>query len=158
MNLIEVSTHKIRTTDETTWYSSEEKEHKDEVLNRLIIWDDCFDYWENDSTGSDEEYEGGTIEFSVYNKAVYDKIFEYFNLHSDPTSFTSALDVPIQFNLSTRKYITKWTCTMGTISCYHRWFSNIRLKDAGTNGRIAFEINDKKLFEKFRSFAVKFKP
>ena len=85
--LIEVSTHEVRTTDQTIWYSSEDKENKDEVLRRLIVWDDSFDFWENESTGSDESYEGGILKFYIHQKELYDRIFEYFNLHSNLCSF-----------------------------------------------------------------------
>ena len=156
--LIEVSTHEVRTTDQTIWYSSEEKENKDEVLRRLIVWDDSFDYWENESTGSDESYEGGIIEFYIHQKELYDRIFEHFNLHSNPCSFIASMDKPIEFQLYTKKYVTKWTSPEGTISCYHRWFSNKRLKYPGVDGSIDFNINSKFLFKKFRSYALKFKP
>ena len=163
--LIEVSTHEVQTTDKNVWHTAEEREHKkeahwyaseedskhqDEVLSRLIIRDVSY--------GDDGSSEGGLIKFTVHEKALYDKIFEYFDLRKNPSSFVSSLDKPIEFELYTTEYVTCWSSTEGTINCHHEWYGPRGWKDLTEDGKIYFRIDSLVLFEKFSSYAMKFKP
>ena len=159
-NLTEVSTHK--TTDNTTWYSTEKipeneacwyppeiNEHTVEVLNRVII---------KDEEGENKSYKGGSIHFSIHNKILYDRIFEYFDLQRSPSTFVSLLDKPIEFKLCTNERITRWTSSVGSINCWHEWYGPKGWKDPGEIGHIEFNITSEILFEKFTAYATKFKP
>lgn len=152
-NLMYVSTHKVTTTDNTIWYSSEKipkdeaywysaeiNKHTVEVLSRIII---------KDESGKNKSYEGGRILFSIHNKVLYDRIFEYFDLQKRPSSLVSLLDRPIQFELYTTDRITCWSSSEGSISCFHEWYGQWGCKDPGKIGKINLKISSKLLFEKF---------
>ena len=149
--LIKESSHSVKTRENTTWYTSEEKDQKKEVLSRLIIWDDILE--ENESTSLEDEPEG-YIAFYIYERSLYGRIFKYFNLQKDP----SFMDKSIETKLFKKSDVTEWSFPNGTITCYHRWFSNKICKDPGTSGKISFTIDDKDLFEKFKAYALKFEP
>ena len=64
----------VMTREENIWYSSEAKDT--EVMTRVIFWND-FD---------DIIYEvGGSVKYWVYNKRLYNKLLEYFNLEKNNT-------------------------------------------------------------------------
>ena len=157
--LIEESTQSVRIRENTTWYTSEEeRDQKNEILSRLIIWDDSFCIgWPEEtesSKGSTVEEAGGYIDFEIYERSLYDRIYDYFSLQKNP----SFMDESIEIKLFKKIYVTEWSFSNGTIRCYHRWFCNKRLKNPGTSGRISFTINEKGLFEKFKAYALKFEP
>ena len=153
--LIEETKKSVRTREDTIWYKSEEKCPKNEVVNRLILWDDSFyEAPEETESKSWEDEPGGYIDFDIYEKTLYDKIFEYFNLQRIP----SFMDEAIEIKLHKKSYVTEWSFPNGKIRCYHRWFCNKRLKDPGTSGRISFTFDDKELFEKFKAYTLKFEP
>ena len=147
--LIKESSHSVKTRDNTTWYTSEEKGQKNEVLSRLIIWDDTSE--ENESISWEDEPEG-YIAFYIYERLLYGRIFEYFNLQKEP----SFMDKSIETRLFKKSDVTDWLFPNGTIRCYHRWFGN--KKDPGKSGKISFTIDEKGLFEKFKAYALKFEP
>ena len=62
--LFEESTQSVRTRENTTWYTSEERDQKNEILSRLIIWDDASE--ENKSMSCEDEPEG-YIAFNIYD-------------------------------------------------------------------------------------------
>lgn len=171
--LLKTTIQQVRTKQITKWFISEEhKDENDEILCRLIVWDDSIPidyssgYLTVDSSDYDEEdnpasYEAGYVNFTIYDKNLYDRICKYFNA-SDPTpsSFVECLDERIEFKVIEKKtYSTIWSSSQGSIRNYHRWFSHKRLKDPGTEGRITFVIeNNKKLFDDFVAYTLNFNP
>ena len=84
-------------------------------------------------------------------KKLYDRILDYFNLKKKNKYNTSSeFDISTDFELSTKMYTTEWSPPEGTITYYYRWYSR--------SGRIEFETMGRNLFEKFASYAIKFKP
>lgn len=168
--LLKTTTSQIRTNHITKWYTSDEKkDDDDQILCRVILWDDCIpiynycdNYYEESSDEEDEtSMQGGLITFYIYDRTLYDRIFKYFNLHENfPSSFMKSLDEPLEFKLSEkRSYVTEWTSQQGTIKSYHRWYCRKRLKEPGTSGKIEITIDDnKKLFDKFVAYVLKFIP
>ena len=144
MNILIKASANKRTTDnslirrDTTWFATDEKkEEEDEVMFRQLFWDDFSS--------------SGNIDFRVYEKQLYNSLFEYLKLGKKPPAFTGWL--PLEFELVTKKYETEWIWPEGKIiTCHHRWYTY------GDEGRIEFKINNKKLFEKFVAYVVKFKP
>ena len=149
--LFEESTQSVRTKENTTWYTSEERDQKNEILSRLIIWDDAAE--ENGSMSCEDEPEG-YIAFNIYDKLLYDRIFDYFSLERNP----SFMDETVETKLFKKSNETEWSFSNGTIRCYHRWFCNKIWKDPGKSGKISFTIDDKDLFKKFKAYALKFEP
>lgn len=160
-SLTEVSTHQVQTTDKTVWYTlqhktheckacwyaSEDTKHSHEFLSRYITKDVYY--------GDEESNERGNIVFYIHQKELYDRIFEYFDLLKGPSSFVSSLDKPIEFELYTTASLTRWSSLEGTINCYHEWYGHDGWNEGG---KIDFKINNLLLFEKFSSYALKFKP
>lgn len=149
--LFEESTQSVRTRENTTWYTSEERDQKNEILSRLIIWDDAAE--ENESMSCEDEPEG-YIAFNIYDKLLYDRIFEYFNLQKNPSFLLESIEI----KLYKKSYVTEWSFPKGTIRSYHRWFCNKHLSEHNKFGRISFTINDKDLFDKFKAYVLKFEP
>ena len=153
-HLIEESTQSTRTRHNTTWYSPKEGDIKREVLTRLIIWDDSFYKDGPEEPESAEAEPGGYIVFDIYDKLLYDRIFEYFNLQKNPSFLLESIEI----KLYKKSYVTEWSFPKGTIRSYHRWFCNKHLSEHNKFGRISFTINDKDLFDKFKAYVLKFEP
>ena len=139
-----IMTDAISIKRETTWISSK-GEDKKLMMERLLVWDD--------------KTHDGSIEFNVYEKPLYDRLYSYIKLN-DPRSLTES--TPFEFTLHKTKCLTEWINSEGMISCYHRWFSRKKFHNDDTTcggwGRIEFKIDNKKIFENITSYAGKFKP
>lgn len=147
--LLEVSKFEDTTRDDldltrkTSWYPTEHKHEGDELLRRVMYW--------NDAMGD------GEIEFYTHDKTIYDRIYEYFNLRrKPPTSFSSELEF---LQLDENENETKWKFEEGTVKCYHEWCAHTEENSSIDGwGEIEFKTNDKDLFIKFASYVVKFIP
>lgn len=171
-NLIKTTSRECKITESTKWYISEDKKDEDdEILCRVIHWDDaipvdvCCGYYTAESSDEDDDkpayYPGGIITYYIYDVSLYDKIVKYFNVNdSIPSAFIDSLDEPLEFKLTNRRrYAYEWYSKEGTIRVYNRWYFHKRLKDPGKEGKIDFYIDDyKNLFDKFVNFALKFNP
>ena len=163
----------VKTKQITSWYTSEKKPKRflsDEILCRVIVWDDAIpndyhcEYFTQESFDEDENrpssYQGGFITFYIYDKPLYDRMLKYFNVKDgSPSSFIDSLAEPIEFKLSEkRRYETEWSSLHGSIKCYYPWYRDKRLKKPGKDGKIEIIIDNKKLFDKFVEYVLKFKP
>ena len=137
----------VMTREETIWYSSEAKDT--EVMTRVIFWND-FD---------DIIYElGGSVKYWVYNKRLYNKLLEYFNLEKNNTywiklSLTSS--EPIKFTRCTDKE-NESSNTDEPVRCSYDWFRSTTYRKAF--GNLEFTTSCKNTLEKIVSFVMKFEP
>ena len=93
---------------ETKWYPNYHKEDGNERLRRVMTWH--------------EETIYGEVEFYMYNKKIYDRIFEYFGLGKKrPPSLLSSFEF---LEHREKKFVTEWEFEEGAVKCYHRWWGN----------------------------------
>ena len=146
--LLEIAKERqIKTREESDWYLSEEKDK--EVMSRVITWDDFDDFDANEL--------GGNIRYWIYNKQLYNKILDYFNLDKKKQYYVYLMltsSEPVEFKLRTEKEGESFVDE--PVHCYYRWYRTANYRKAV--GIIEFSIGCKNMFEKFISFVMKFKP
>ena len=69
----------------------------------------------------------GEVEFCMYNKKIYDRIYEYFGLgNKRPPFLLSCFEF---LELREMKFVPEWEFEEGTVKCYHRWWGNNASED-----------------------------
>ena len=146
--LLEIAKERqIKTREESDWYLSEEKDK--EVMSRVITWDDFDDFDANEL--------GGNIRYWIYNKQLYNKILDYFNLDKKKQYYVYLMltsSEPVEFKRCTEKDSESFM--NGPVHCYYRWYRASNYREA--LGIIEFSIGCKNMFEKFVAFVMKLKP